>query len=219
MIRRRTVTGTASTREASVICTGSRPSAPISPSSSRTRSRGRHPASSQSAPATNTTILTDGVVGSPVTGSFAYWLGQCWSSEANVDLRVDLGQLRTTGAFRAHLFGSPGWDALKGQVLDRIEVLTSLTASRTPAADSWERRCGRRTFRSTTCCRTTRRRRHGISSSCFRCPSRPGTSRITSRPSGSSARASCRSSIALATTRSTSGLHRHRRLPHRRLNR
>ena len=78
-----------------------------------------------SAPATNTTILTDGVVGSPVTGSFAYWLGQCWSSGANVDLRVDLGQLRTTGAFRAHLFGSPGWDALKGQVLDRIEVLTS----------------------------------------------------------------------------------------------
>ena len=79
-----------------------------------------------SAPASNTTILTDGVVGSPVTGSFSYWLGQCWVSGSNVDLRVDLGQPRATGAFRAHVFGYPGWDALKGEVRDRIEVLTSL---------------------------------------------------------------------------------------------
>jgi hypothetical protein len=79
-----------------------------------------------SAPAANTTILTDGVVGAPVTGSFSYWLGQCWTSGANVDLTVDLGQSRTTGAFRAHVFGYPGWDALKGEVRDRIEVLTSL---------------------------------------------------------------------------------------------
>jgi regulation of enolase protein 1 (concanavalin A-like superfamily) len=79
-----------------------------------------------SAPASNTTILTDGVVGSPVTGSFSYWLGQCWASGSNVDLRVDLGQSRATGAFRAHVFGYPVLDALKGEVRDRIEVLTSL---------------------------------------------------------------------------------------------
>ena len=61
-----------------------------------------------------------------MTGSFSYWLGQCWASGSNVDLRVDLGQSRATGAFRAHVFGYPGWDALKGEVRDRIEVLTSL---------------------------------------------------------------------------------------------
>ena len=81
-----------------------------------------------SAPVTNATILTDGVVGSPATGGFSYWLGQCWTSGQNVDLRVDLGAARTAGAFRAHLFGYPGWDALKGQVQDRVEVLTSLDA-------------------------------------------------------------------------------------------
>ena len=81
-----------------------------------------------SAPATNTTILTDGVVGAPATGSFSYWVGQCWTTGQNVDLRMDLGVFRTTGAFRAHLFGNPTWDALKGQVQDRVEVLTSLDA-------------------------------------------------------------------------------------------
>ena len=30
------------------------------------------------------------------------------------------------GALRAHLFGYPFWDALRGQVQDRVEVLTSL---------------------------------------------------------------------------------------------
>jgi hypothetical protein len=78
-----------------------------------------------SAGASNTTILTDGIVGSPVTGGVSYWWGQCWSSGSNVDLGVDLGALRTARAFRAHLFGYPSWDALKGQVQDRVEVLTS----------------------------------------------------------------------------------------------
>ncbi|MGH9140040.1 MAG: Ig-like domain-containing protein, partial [Vicinamibacterales bacterium] len=50
---------------------------------------------------------------------------QCWSSGANVDLQVDLGSARSVGAFRAHLFGYQFWDALKGQVQDRVEILTS----------------------------------------------------------------------------------------------
>ena len=79
-----------------------------------------------SAGASNTTILTDGVVGAPVTGSFSYWFGQCWSSGSDVDLRVDLGATQSVGAFRAHLFGYPGWDALDGEVQDRVEVLTSI---------------------------------------------------------------------------------------------
>ena len=117
-----------------------------------------------SAPASNTTILTDGVVGSPVTGSFSYWLGQCWVSGSNVDLRVDLGQPRATGAFRAHVFGYPGWDALKGR------------GSRSHRSADVARRHGfhqprcaadvaleEEHSRSTTCCRTMRRRQHGIS--------------------------------------------------------
>jgi Bacterial Ig domain len=76
--------------------------------------------------ATNTTVLTDGVVGAPASGSFAYWFGQCWTSGQTVDLDVDLGAVRSIGAVRAHLSGYPFWDALKGQVQDRVEVLTSI---------------------------------------------------------------------------------------------
>jgi Ni,Fe-hydrogenase III small subunit len=78
-----------------------------------------------SAGASNTTILTDGVVGAPATGGNSYWWGQCWTAGTTVDLQVDLGAPRTVAAFRAHLFGYPFWDALKGQVQDRVEVLTS----------------------------------------------------------------------------------------------
>ncbi len=79
-----------------------------------------------SAPPGNATILTDGVVGAPATGGASYWSAQCWSSGAAVDLQVDLGVRQTVGAMRAHLLGYPGWDALKGQVQDTVEVSTSL---------------------------------------------------------------------------------------------
>jgi len=79
-----------------------------------------------SAGAANTTILTDGVVGAPATGGTSYWWGQCWTSGRDVDIQIDLGAARTVGALGAHLFGYPFWDALRGQVQDRVEVLTSL---------------------------------------------------------------------------------------------
>ncbi len=79
-----------------------------------------------SAGAGNSTILTDGVVGAPATGGTSYWWGQCWSSGHDVDIQIDLGTARAVGAIRAHLFGSPFWDAFRGQVQDRVEVLTSL---------------------------------------------------------------------------------------------
>jgi len=79
-----------------------------------------------SAPAGNTTILTDGVVGSPQTGGTSYYWGQCWSASSPLALTVDLGEARFVGAARAHLFGYPGYDALAGDVQDRIELLTSL---------------------------------------------------------------------------------------------
>jgi hypothetical protein len=75
--------------------------------------------------ASNTTILTDGIVGAPISGSTSYWWGQCWTSGTTVDLKVDLEKLTTFRAVRAHLFGYPFWDALKGNVQDQVEVLTS----------------------------------------------------------------------------------------------
>lgn len=82
-----------------------------------------------SAPPSNATVLTDGVVGAPASGGISYWSGQCWSSGLPVDLQLDLGVPQAVGAMRAHLFGYPGWDALKGQVQDTAEVSTSLDGS------------------------------------------------------------------------------------------
>jgi hypothetical protein len=79
--------------------------------------------------AENTTILTDGVVGAPATGGVSYLWGACWDPEGDVDLTVDLGQPQMVGAFRSHLFGWPDWDALKGEVQDRVDVLTSVDGS------------------------------------------------------------------------------------------
>ena len=75
----------------------------------------------------NTNILTDGVVGAPEAGGLAYLWGQCWYPEGgDVDITVDLGGQPTVGAFRSHFFGWPDWDALKGEVQDRVEVFTSV---------------------------------------------------------------------------------------------
>jgi PKD repeat protein len=87
----------------------------------------RPPSSFQSsAGPENTTILTDGIVGAPATGSTSYWWGQCWTSGSTLDMTVDLGQTASAAAFRAHLFGYPFWDALKGEVKDVVEVQTSI---------------------------------------------------------------------------------------------
>src|SRR4029077_8616903 len=51
----------------------------------------RPPSQFQSSPgAANTTILTDGVVGSPVTGGSYYPWGQCWTSRTIDGLQDDL---------------------------------------------------------------------------------------------------------------------------------
>jgi hypothetical protein len=90
----------------------------------------RPPGSFQgSAGAEHTTILTDGVVGAPATGGISYLFGQCWYPGSDLDITVDLGQPQPVGAFRSHLFGWPAWDALKGEVQDRVELLTSTDQS------------------------------------------------------------------------------------------
>ena len=179
---RRMATATGRTPAASNISTGSRRSEPTS-RSRQPYTFSRAPSGFQSsAPATNTTILTDGVVGSPVTGSFCLLAGPV------LVVGVERRPARSTSPVAHHrgvprpLFGYPGWDALEGagpgshrgaDVARRHRVHQPRT--------SCKRRCGRRTSRSTTCCRTTRGRQRGTSNCAAAAVSKPGTSlyRIT----------------------------------------
>lgn len=72
------------------------------------------------------TILTDGIVGPPYTGGAAYRYGTLWNERGAPVVTVDLGQVETCAAFRIQAGGYPWWDALQGEVRDRVEVLTSI---------------------------------------------------------------------------------------------
>ena len=75
----------------------------------------------------NGTKLTDGIAGPPYPGASAPSQALCWNKGQNPDLTVDLGRAEKCGAFRIQLgAGWPWWDALRGQVKDQVEVLTSL---------------------------------------------------------------------------------------------
>ncbi|HQK92892.1 MAG TPA: right-handed parallel beta-helix repeat-containing protein, partial [Armatimonadota bacterium] len=70
--------------------------------------------------------LTDGIVGPYYAGGVTptYCLG--WNDGQVVDITIDLGERQHCGGFRIHLGGGwPWWDALKGEVRDTVEVLTS----------------------------------------------------------------------------------------------
>ncbi len=70
-------------------------------------------------------ILTDGIVGPPYTGGTAYRYGAMWNKGDTPVVTVDLGQVESCAAFRIQAGGYPWWDALKGEVQDKVEVLTS----------------------------------------------------------------------------------------------
>nr|NIP27375.1 discoidin domain-containing protein [Phycisphaerae bacterium]NIR67763.1 discoidin domain-containing protein [candidate division Zixibacteria bacterium]NIP51756.1 discoidin domain-containing protein [Phycisphaerae bacterium]NIS53453.1 discoidin domain-containing protein [Phycisphaerae bacterium]NIU10935.1 discoidin domain-containing protein [Phycisphaerae bacterium] len=70
--------------------------------------------------------LTDGIVGPPYAGGIGPRYALCWDKDTNPEITVDLGSPQSCGAFRIHLSaGWPWWDALKGQVQDKVELLTS----------------------------------------------------------------------------------------------
>jgi len=70
--------------------------------------------------------LTDGIVGPPYAGGIGPRYALCWDKGTNPQITVDLGSPELCGAFRIHLSaGWPWWDALKGQVKDKVELLTS----------------------------------------------------------------------------------------------
>ena len=71
--------------------------------------------------------LTDGVVGPPYAGGGTPRFGAAWKKGQKPVVTVDLGQPESCGAFRIQIgAGWPWWDALKGEVKDKAEVLTSL---------------------------------------------------------------------------------------------
>jgi hypothetical protein len=50
-----------------------------------------------------------------------------WDKGQHPEITVDLGSLRKCGAFRIQLgAGWPWWDAMKGEIQDQVELLTSL---------------------------------------------------------------------------------------------
>lgn len=71
--------------------------------------------------------LTDGIVGPPYAGGIAPQTACLWDEKSGQpEITVDMGEPHSLGAFRVDLTaGWPWWDALKGEVKDQIEVLTS----------------------------------------------------------------------------------------------
>ena len=71
-------------------------------------------------------ILTDGVVGSTYVGGTAYKYGTLWQKGDKPEVTVDLGKPEKCAVFCIQTGGYPFWDALAGQVKDKVEVMTSL---------------------------------------------------------------------------------------------
>ena len=75
-------------------------------------------------------VLTDGVVASPFVGGGAYQFGALWQTGDKPVVTVDLGRVERCAAFRIQTGGWPFWDALRGEVQDKVEVLTSVDGKR-----------------------------------------------------------------------------------------
>lgn len=72
------------------------------------------------------TRLTDGIVGPPYAGGVAPSSALLWNKGQHPEITVDLGVTRSCGAFRIQVgAGWPWWDALKGEIKDQVELLTS----------------------------------------------------------------------------------------------
>jgi hypothetical protein len=70
--------------------------------------------------------MTDGIVGSSYSGGTTYSRGAIWKKGKNPEITVDLGEAQKVAGFRIHIHGFPGWDAIKGEIKDKVEVLTSV---------------------------------------------------------------------------------------------
>jgi hypothetical protein len=71
------------------------------------------------------TKLTDGIAGPSEAGGASYQSGAIWSPKKNPVITLDLGSAQTCAAFGMNFHGFPWHDALKGEIRDKVEVLTS----------------------------------------------------------------------------------------------
>ncbi|MGD0089119.1 MAG: hypothetical protein ABSE73_04305, partial [Planctomycetota bacterium] len=69
--------------------------------------------------------LTDGVAGPPYAGGTSYRSGAIWEAKSNPVITLDLGAPAACASFGMNVHGYPWYDALKGEVQDKIEVLVS----------------------------------------------------------------------------------------------
>ena len=73
----------------------------------------------------NRTKLTDGRVGSPYSGGNSYADGPLWANGTNPTITLDLGEPMECATFGLNFHGYPGRDAIKREVEDTVNVLTS----------------------------------------------------------------------------------------------
>ena len=71
------------------------------------------------------TKLTDGIAGPPYAGGTSYKSGALWSAGKNPVITLDLGAPARCAAFGMNFHGYPWWDALRGEIQDKVEVLVS----------------------------------------------------------------------------------------------
>ena len=69
--------------------------------------------------------LTDGIAGPPYAGGTSFKYGAVWSAGKNPVITLDLGEVRPCAAFGMNFHGYPWWDAMKGEIKDKVEVLVS----------------------------------------------------------------------------------------------
>lgn len=69
--------------------------------------------------------LTTGAGGPSYAGGTSYRSAALWPQNANPVITVDLGAESHCASFGMNLHGYPWWDALKGEMQDTVEVLTS----------------------------------------------------------------------------------------------
>jgi hypothetical protein len=70
--------------------------------------------------------LTRGAGGPSYAGGTSYRSGALWMQNANPIITVDLGAPVACASFGLNCHGYPWWDALKGEIRDKIQVLTSV---------------------------------------------------------------------------------------------
>jgi len=69
--------------------------------------------------------LTDGVAGPPYAGGGSYKYGAIWEANTNPVITLDLGAPAACASFGMNFHGYEWYDAMKGEVRDKVEVLVS----------------------------------------------------------------------------------------------